>query len=81
MMPVEVRLAMLAKVMNLHPLEATVLPALIDKCLEKQDVINDKHKFISECFDNKELHRYLKGICTDVAIEQYSSNEVEVVYV
>ena len=79
-MPVEVRLAMLAKVMNLHPLEATVLPALIDKCLEKQSVISDKHKFISECFDNKELQRYLKGICTDVAIEQYS-NEVEVVYV
>ena len=29
MMPIEVRLAMLAEVMNLHPLEATVLPALI----------------------------------------------------
>ena len=81
-MPVEVRLAMLAEVMNLHPLEATVLPALIDKCMEKQDVIKDKHKFISECFSNKELQRYLKGICTDVAIEEFSSKEnIEVTYV
>ena len=81
-MPVEVRLAMLAEVMNLHPLEATVLPALIDKCLEKQSLITDKHKFISECFDNKELQRYLKGIATDVAISEYGSNEnIEVVYV
>ena len=82
MMPVEVRLIMLARVMNLHPLEATVLPALIDKCMEKQDVITDKHKFISECFDNKSLQNYLKGICTDVAIEEFSSKEnIEVTYV
>ena len=82
MMPVEVRLIMLARVMNLHPLEATVLPALIDKCMEKQEIIKDKHAFISECFDNKELQRYLKGIATDVAIEEFSSKEnIEVTYV
>lgn len=82
MMPIEVRLIMLARTMGLHPLEAVVLPALIDKCMEKQNVIKDKHKFISECFDNKSLQNYLKGICTDVAIEEFSSKEdVEVVYV
>jgi len=82
MMPVEVRLVMLARTMNLHPLEAVVLPALIDKCLEKQDVIKDKHKFITECFDNKNLQNYLKGLCTDIAIEEFSSKEnVEVVHV
>ena len=82
MMPVEVRLIMLARTMNLHPLEATVLPALIDKCLEKQDVIKDKHKFISECFDNKKRQNYLKGLCTDIAIEEYGSKEnIEVAYV
>ena len=82
MMPIEVRLAMLAKVMNLHPLEATVLPALFDKAFEKQDIIKDKHSFMKECFDNKELRDYLKGICTDVAISEYSSKEnIEVAYV
>lgn len=81
-MDIQMRLVVLAELMNLHPLEATVLPALFDKAFEKQEIIKDKHSFMRECFENKALRDYLKGICTDVAISEYSSKEnVEVVYV
>ena len=74
-MPIEVRQIMLARTMNLHPLEAVVLNAIINKC-------KDKHKFVTDCFDNEKFQHDVKKLCTDIAIEEFSSKEnVEVAHV